>query len=324
MKVFRRFKSKHDDYIHDIAYDFYGKRLATCSSDRKIKIWDQNSVSEWKMTEEITGGHSGSVYKLSWAHPEFGQILASCSSDRAVNIYEERVDSRSQKSKWRLQCKLSESRDSVQDIQFAPRQMGLKLATCSLDGRVRIYESNDVMNLSAWPLVQEFEAGKKDCYSISWNSSLFDPPMMAVACANTLRIWECHSQSQRWQVVCDFDGFTDPIHHVAWAPNMGRTYHLIATASKDGIVRIHKLFVPKNKLQYQYECVAKLTEHKAEVWRVSWNLSGTMLASTGDDGACRLWKNDFKSGKWHAALFASSQGQEKTSESKESSNEFKM
>jgi len=31
----------HDDYVHDISYDFYGKRLATCSSDQKIKIWDK-------------------------------------------------------------------------------------------------------------------------------------------------------------------------------------------------------------------------------------------------------------------------------------------
>ena len=38
MKVFKTISSMgdaHDDFIHDVAYDFYGKRMASCSSDRK-------------------------------------------------------------------------------------------------------------------------------------------------------------------------------------------------------------------------------------------------------------------------------------------------
>lgn len=27
-----------------------------------------------------------------------------------------------------------------------------------------------------------------------------------------------------------------------------------------------------------------------QVWRVSWNVTGTVLASSGDDGRVRLWK----------------------------------
>ena len=49
--------------------------------------------------------------------------------------------------------KLLDSRADVRCVAFAPRHHGLRLATCGLDGRVRIYESNDVMNLSNWPLV---------------------------------------------------------------------------------------------------------------------------------------------------------------------------
>ena len=28
----------------------------------------------------------------------------------------------------------------------------------------------------------------------------------------------------------------------------------------------------------------------AQVWRVDWNVTGTILASSGDDGCVRLWK----------------------------------
>ena len=33
--------------------------------------------------------HSGSVWRVTWAHPEFGQALATCSFDRTVAIWEE-------------------------------------------------------------------------------------------------------------------------------------------------------------------------------------------------------------------------------------------
>ena len=28
----------------------------------------------------------------------------------------------------------------------------------------------------------------------------------------------------------------------------------------------------------------------SQVWRVEWNVTGTILASSGDDGCVRLWK----------------------------------
>jgi hypothetical protein len=31
-------QADHEDLIHDVAYDFYGKRMATCSSDQTVKV----------------------------------------------------------------------------------------------------------------------------------------------------------------------------------------------------------------------------------------------------------------------------------------------
>jgi len=33
--------------------------------------------------------HSGSVWKVTWAHPDFGQVIATCSFDRTAAIWEE-------------------------------------------------------------------------------------------------------------------------------------------------------------------------------------------------------------------------------------------
>lgn len=84
----QRFATKHEDLIHDVAYDYFGKRLATCSSDRTIRVWDLDDNEEWRCSAEWTA-HTGSIWKVHWAAPEYGQILASCSFDRTVCIWEE-------------------------------------------------------------------------------------------------------------------------------------------------------------------------------------------------------------------------------------------
>ena len=33
----------HKDLIHDVAYDFHGKRMATCSSDQCVKVTENRS-----------------------------------------------------------------------------------------------------------------------------------------------------------------------------------------------------------------------------------------------------------------------------------------
>jgi nucleoporin SEH1 len=50
-------------------------------------------------------------------------------------------------------ARLVDSRGTAQDIAFAPHYMGLKLATISVDGVLRIYEAMDVINLAHWTLM---------------------------------------------------------------------------------------------------------------------------------------------------------------------------
>lgn len=84
------------------------------------------------------------------------------------------------------------------------------------------------------------------------------------------------------------------IRSVCWAPSMGRNYHLIATGCKDGFVRIFKA-TETSLGDLKIETLAKLSDHKLEVWRVNWNMTGTILSSAGDDGKLRLWKCNYLS-----------------------------
>lgn len=81
-------ESGHQDVVHDVAMDFYGKRLASCSSDRLIKLFAVGS-SDAPTALATLSGHEGPVWQVAWAHPKFGSILASCSYDRRVIIWRE-------------------------------------------------------------------------------------------------------------------------------------------------------------------------------------------------------------------------------------------
>lgn len=320
MFVAKSVETEHKDLIHDVAYDHYGRRMATCSSDQSIKVWDiaedgtSQQVAHWK-------AHSGSVWRVTWAHPEFGQVLATCSFDRTATIWEEvsaggdpgqehgGSSSESSSSSWVKRTSLVDSRTSVTDVKFAPKHLGLQLATCSSDGMVRIYEAPDVMNLSQWSPQLEINS-KMSCSCIAWNPSRAHLPMIAVgsddhssAGNSKVQIYEFNENSRKWVKVEAIVGATDPVHDLAFAPNFGRSYHLLAIASRDvKIVSLKPVSPGKdasianhagNYSKFEIRQIASFNEHNSQVWRVSWNVTGTILASSGDDGCVRLWKANY-------------------------------
>lgn len=48
--------------------------------------------------------------------------------------------------------------------------------------------------------------------------------------------------------------------------------------------------LPGGVSKFEITTVATFEDHYCTVWRVSWNVLGTILASSGDDGCVRLWK----------------------------------
>lgn len=309
----RTINADHKDLIHDVAYDFYGRRMATCSSDQSVKVFDLDENDEWRCTADWKT-HSGSVWKVNWAHPEFGQILATCSFDRTAAIWEEIVGEsgnsahNKNQSHWVKRTSLVDSRTNVTDIKFAPKHMGLLLAMCSADGGVRIYEAPDTMNLSQWSLQQEINL-KMPASCLTWNPSLsrLHPWMLAVGSDDTtpgtggkVFLFEYSENSHRWSKAETVSSITEPVHDIAFAPNLGRSYHILGVASKD--VRIIILQPPHEKKEAFVACstsqleifqAAQFDDHNSTVWRISWNITGTILASSGDDGCLRMWKANY-------------------------------
>ena len=123
---------------------FYHQQvIATCSFDRTAAIW-----------EEVAGGGGA-------AQTSSDKKKAGTPGDTAVERGSSGTNNpaggtaHNNSHNWVKRTSLVDSRTSVTDIKFAPRHLGLMLATCSADGIVRVYEATDIMNLSEWSLQHE-------------------------------------------------------------------------------------------------------------------------------------------------------------------------
>ena len=99
----------------------------------------------------------------------------------------------------------------MNDVKFSPRHHGLKLATASADGKVRVYEAVDSFVVSHWNLQDEFLVeqtfgvdmdSEHGLTCLSWSDCPFEVPKLVIGgYSSKAVIWTCDSGS-KWREVC--------------------------------------------------------------------------------------------------------------------------
>ena len=133
----------------------------------------------------------------------------------------------------------------------------------------------------------------------------------SAGCDNLVKIWGFRDDTQAWVEEEVLEGHQDWVRDVAWAPNIGLPRSYIATASQDKTVLIWTKDAPaapwvRTALDPSPTSVpaapgttatAPVWKFPDVVWRVSWSLSGNILAVSCGDGKVTLWKENLK-GVW--------------------------
>jgi len=273
------FDTQHEDMIHDVQLNYYGRRMATASSDRSIKIWDLSTDPNTPptLTADLKG-HEGPVWQVAWAHPKFGTYLASCSYDRRVIIWKE------VNNEWKPVYEYKHDL-SVNSVSWAPHEFGLCLAAASSDSKISIHTHKGGDQFSE----EKFPGHKFGANSVSWSPF---KRFVSGGCDNNVIIWRFDSDN-RWVLEETLEAHTDWVRDVAWAPNIGLPSTTIASCSQDGSVIIWTQEEPNARFHY------KIIKPKGTevVWRVSWSITGNILAVSGGDNKVTLWKESLE-GEW--------------------------
>ncbi|KAK1436260.1 hypothetical protein QVD17_02039 [Tagetes erecta] len=275
--------------------DYYGKRVASASSDATIKIISVSSQHLATLT-----GHNGPVWQVTWAHPKFGSLLASCSYDGTVIIWKE-----DNLNNWTPAHTFNDHKSSVNSIAWAPHELGLCLASGSSDGNIYVYTARSD---GGWDATKIDQAHPVGVTSVTWAPSMepgsligsgeFDPVQKLASGGNdnTVKIWKFANGA--WKMDCSsaLKMHTDLVRDVAWAPNLGLPKSTIASGSQDGKVVIWT--AGKEGEEWKGKV---LNDFNAPVWRVSWSLTGNLLAVASGDNNVTLWK-EAVDGEWQQKM----------------------
>jgi protein transport protein SEC13 len=290
-------------------------------TDRTVKIYDVNGNS-YTHTATLQG-HTGPVWSVAWSHPKFGIVLASCSFDGSVLIHRE-----TRPREWTLLHHARNLHDSsVNSVGFCPHEFGLVIAAASSDGKVSIlthggqdgndswnveYITDNTMGVNAvsfapYTAYMKSENAAANSASPAENSAgALDAPtsnstsnmhLVTGGCDNRIKFWNKSNISNKWELdsspISSEVTHSDWVRDVAWAPSVVPNTNVVASCSEDRTVIIWTQVGGAGKA-WEPKLLQKFDD---PVWRVSWSVTGSILAVSSGDNSVTLWKQTLE-GDW--------------------------
>ena len=243
----------HTEPVHSVTFSPDGRRLASASLDKNVKIWDLATGKEIR----TIAGQNQIVTCVAWSGDS--RLLASGSG-----IWDE---SRPGEVKvWdattgRNLVNLAGSRAAIRAVAFSPDSQ--KIAAAGWDRTVRLWD------VSTGQEVRVLRGHEFRCLA-------FSPDGLHLATGSrgrTIIIWNVASGAQQ----AILRGHTRDIYSVAFSPDGKR----LVSGSWDQTVRVWDVATGKE--------VFAPARHTDIVWGVDFSPDGQSVASASNDGSVKIW-----------------------------------
>ncbi|KDO20550.1 hypothetical protein SPRG_13246 [Saprolegnia parasitica CBS 223.65] len=312
----------HAECVWHASWSPDGSLLATCGSDKTVRIWAcaRNGATHWDCVATLEDAQNRTIRACEWS-PN-GQFIASVSFDATTVIWERRGDV------YEVIASLEGHESEVKSIAWSPS--GSYLATCSRDKSVWIWEADPDTDFEC---ISVLHGHSQDVKFVQWHptddilfSTSYDDTICVWAesdddwyCKETLKghastvwgvtlradgermascsddtnvlLWQhqpgtsADGRPTSWQPLQALEGFHErSVFSVDWHP----TLNCIVTGGGDDGLRLFAQDKAESPFQLAY---THAHAHAGDVNCVRWSKRDpTLLVSTGDDCVARLWR----------------------------------
>ena len=250
----------HTDWVYGVVWSPDGTRIASCSKDKTVQVWD---VIDGRHVFTYRG-HTAAVYKVAWS-PD-GKRLASCSKDKTVQVWDA--------TDGRHVFTYRGHKDEVGMVVWSPD--GTRLASGGgvytspengkpSDHTVQVWDAADGGH------VLTYDGHTDAVAAVGWSTD--GRRIASGSWDHTVQVWDATNGGH----VFTYRGHTDRVNSIAWSPD---GLHL-ASGSLDKTVQVWDAVRGKPSFTF--------TGHTDEVLYVAWSPDSTRIASGSSDWTVQVW-----------------------------------
>jgi nucleoporin SEH1 len=282
MALGEEFDTGHFDRVTVLSANFTGDRILTASIDHRIKIWNRHpETGERTLTETITA-HDADIRDAKFLHPTTGSHFASIGNDLKFHLWSEDVSQAPNSGRRFRRMATIASTPRVPFVSMDIKTIDsvyTYIALIDRQGLLSIYEPSSPDDFKEWTLIDIFNVcgsnppgrGEETSFKVRWDpnitplaytNSLSDDRTqlsLVVTALNEVKIYRAITPSVEPRATSDgashllmlheavrLPRHPDLVRDVAWAPFSVRGTDRIATACKDGTIRIFELSVSQS------------------------------------------------------------------------------
>ncbi|THV51794.1 hypothetical protein BGAL_0098g00040 [Botrytis galanthina] len=271
--------STHRDIVEASAFNTYGTRFATGSADGKIKVYNRHHDGSWMQCDTWGAHNGGEVLQLQWLPPTIHpNLIASIGTDGRFKLWVEdptlapnkgrRFNSHNNRPVWETRSHTRAPFLSF-SIKHHAESRHTYIALVDRDAQLIIYENEEPENMTAWTELDRvnvcekpargeevsfkvaFDPNLEPCYRAIREGVPRDALGLVVASMNKASIWRTKeishtvslgsASTKELYLAAELRGHRGLVRDVTWAAGNIRGWDEVATACKDGVVRVFRV-----------------------------------------------------------------------------------